>query len=525
MKTSVSILIGGKAGQGIATIETMLTKGLKRAGFFTFSTKEYMSRVRGGSNTTLIRIANQPVSAADFKVDIFVPLDVSAFLHARKRMHSETFMVAKKGIYSCECIPYDCDLEALAREAGNPIVSNTIAAALLFGLLGCGRDVLAEVLAELYSGETLELNLRALAIGSDAARENGHCRYCLEPSSSESLKGSLFLNGTEGTGFGAVAGGCSFVSSYPMSPSTGVLTFLAQHSRTFGICVEQAEDEIAAFQMGLGVWYGGGRALTTTSGGGFALMGEGMSLSGMTETPMVVYLAQRPGPATGLPTRTEQGDFELALHAGHGEFPRILLAPGDPEACFELSRKAFELADRFQVPVIVLADQYLADSSFTLERFSLGTGQSAPHFVETDSEYRRYRLSPDGISPRGIPGYGGGLVLVDSDEHTEEGLITESMEDRIAQNAKRLRKQETIRQEALAAEASGEGEIAVVGWGSTKHVIRFRKPLLLSSGEPAASSLSKTTRQDSSPGISRCMESVSTGRYSDVTDSRFLSIS
>lgn len=247
---------------------------------------------------------------------------------------------------------------------------------------------------------------------------------------------------------------------------------MAKQSRTFGICVEQAEDEIAAFQMGLGVWYGGGRAITTTSGGGFALMEEGISLSGMSETPMVVYLAQRPGPATGLPTRTEQGDLELAVYAAHGEFPRIVLAPGDPKECFELTREAFELADVYQVPVIVLSDQYLADSYFTVERFPADERKPLHRWVKTDAQYKRYLLTPEGVSPRGIPGYGEGLVLVDSDEHTEEGLITEDMRIRIEQHTKRLRKADLICQEAIAPEIDGAGDIAVVGWGSTKHIIK-----------------------------------------------------
>jgi 2-oxoglutarate ferredoxin oxidoreductase subunit alpha len=187
---------------------------------------------------------------------------------------------------------------------------------------------------------------------------------------------------------------------------------------------------------------------------------------------MVVYLAQRPGPATGLPTRTEQGDLELAIYSGHGEFPRIVLAPGDPKECFELARKAFELADSYQVPVIILSDQYLADSYFHVERFEIDPKQPVHHIVKTDADYKRYSLSENGISARGIPGYGDGLVLVDSDEHTEEGLITESMSVRNEQNAKRIKKRTLIEKEAIVPEESGEGEIAIIGWGSTKHIIK-----------------------------------------------------
>ncbi len=472
MRDSVSILIGGKAGQGIASIETLLTKGFKRAGFYTFSTKEFMSRVRGGSNTTLIRISKRPVNAPVYKADIFVPLDTGAFYHAQERITKETFVIAKKGDFECDCTFYDHDLEDLAKSIGNPIVSNTIAAALVFGLLGCDVKVLREIVVELYSSELLDINLKALDIGEELGKNNGNCLYCIEPNPSAEKAEDFFLSGTEGVGFGAIAGGCNFICSYPMSPSTGVLTFLAKQSQNFGVCVEQAEDEIAAFQMGLGVWYGGGRAITTTSGGGFALMGEGLSLSGITETPMVVYLAQRPGPATGLPTRTEQGDLELAIYSGHGEFPRIVLAPGDPKECFEVARRAFELADLYQVPVIVLSDQYLADSYFHVERFDIDPKQPVHHIVKTDADYKRYSLSEDGISPRGIPGYGEGFVLVDSDEHTEEGLITESMDVRNEQNGKRLKKRELIYNEVIVPEVSAQGDIVVVGWGSTKHIIK-----------------------------------------------------
>jgi 2-oxoglutarate ferredoxin oxidoreductase subunit alpha len=472
MKDSVSILIGGKAGQGIATIETLLTKGFKRCGLYTFSTKEFMSRVRGGSNTTLIRICAQPINAADFKVDIFVPLDIDAFYHAQERIHQETLVISKTGNFECDCLFYDHDLVALAKSIGTPIASNMIAAALIFGLLGYDAEVLKEIAAELYANESLAMNLKALEAGAQLAHLSEEVPYNIKPDHAMEVTKDFFLSGTEGVGFGAIAAGCHLISSYPMSPSTGVLTFLAKQSQKFAICVEQAEDEIAAFQMGLGVWYGGGRAITTTSGGGFSLMGESLSLAGMTETPMVVYLAQRPGPATGLPTRTEQGDLELAIYSGHGEFPRIVLAPGDPRECFDLTKVAFDLADRFQIPVILLSDQYLADSYFNVEQFEIEMKQPASHIVKTDAVYQRYLLTEDGVSPRGVPGYGDGLVLVDSDEHTQEGLITESMSMRNAQHGKRLKKRDLICNEAIVPDAEHEGSIVVVGWGSTKHIIK-----------------------------------------------------
>jgi len=273
---------------------------------------------------------------------------------------------------------------------------------------------------------------------------------------------------------GAIAGGCNFVSSYPMSPSTGVLVFLAKHGKDFGIIAEQAEDEIAAINMAIGAWYAGARGMVTTSGGGFALMTEGLSLSGMLEMPVVIHLAQRPGPATGLPTRTEQADLELALYAGHGEFPRIILTPGTLQEAFHLTQKAFNLADKFQVPVFVLTDQYLIDSYYNISQLSLRDIKVEKHFIKSTQNYRRYELIADGVSPRGIPSYGDGLVCVDSDEHDSEGHITEDLNLHTKMVDKRLKKLESIRKEIVPPEFIGpkKRKNLVICWGSTYHIVR-----------------------------------------------------
>ncbi|MHA1410406.1 MAG: 2-oxoacid:acceptor oxidoreductase subunit alpha, partial [Candidatus Odinarchaeia archaeon] len=258
-----------------------------------------------------------------------------------------------------------------------------------------------------------------------------------------------------------------------MSPSTGVLTFLSQHSKDFNIIAEQAEDEISAINMGLGAWYAGGRAMVTTSGGGFALMCEGISLAGMIESPMVIHLAQRPGPATGLPTRTEQGDLNLVLYAGHGEFPRIIFAPGDIEEAFYLTHKAFNLADKFQVPVFILTDQFLIDSYYNLPLLDISKLRNESNIIETKKGYKRYKFTSNGLSARGIPGFGEGRVLVDSDEHDEEGHITESMETRKNMVDKRLKKMELIKQEIEQPKLIGnrDYETLIVSWGSTLHIV------------------------------------------------------
>jgi 2-oxoglutarate ferredoxin oxidoreductase subunit alpha len=258
-----------------------------------------------------------------------------------------------------------------------------------------------------------------------------------------------------------------------MSPATGVLVYLSGLSKKLGIVTHQAEDEISALNMALGASYAGARAMVTTSGGGFSLMSEALSLAGMTETPIVLHVAQRPGPATGLPTRTEQGDLELVLYAGHGFFPRIILAAGTIEAGIELTHKAFNLADKYQVPVFILTDQYYVDSFYDLKRMNLDKLVNEYHFVRTEEDYKRYTFTDNGISPRGIPGFGKGLVTVDSDEHDETGRITEDHEIRDKMVDKRKKKLTQIKNDIIPPVFIGEDnyEVLIIGWGSTYNII------------------------------------------------------
>jgi 2-oxoglutarate ferredoxin oxidoreductase subunit alpha len=273
---------------------------------------------------------------------------------------------------------------------------------------------------------------------------------------------------------GALAGGCNFISSYPMSPSTGVLIHLAKQAHTHGVVVEQAEDEISAINMALGSWYAGGRALVSTSGGGFDLMAEGLSLAGAIESPLVIHLAQRPGPGTGLPTRTEQGDLEIARYSGHGEFPRAILAPGSPEEAFACAAHAFTMADASQAPVFLLTDQYLLDTLYDLDPFVLPEFAPQPQIIATPINYQRYAPGLDGVSHRGIPGFGMGRVCVDSDEHDADGRITEDFEVRIAMVDKRLTKMRRLQEDyALLPRLYGPTDYRrlIVGWGSTAAVV------------------------------------------------------
>jgi 2-oxoglutarate ferredoxin oxidoreductase subunit alpha len=258
-----------------------------------------------------------------------------------------------------------------------------------------------------------------------------------------------------------------------MSPSTSVLEKMASYSRKFDIIVEQVEDEAGVVNMALGAWYAGARALVTTSGGGFALMCEGISLCGMIESPLVLHLAQRPGPATGLPTRTEQGDLDMVLNAGHGDFPRIILAPGTLAEGFALTQKAFNLSDKYQVPVFILTDQFFVDSKYNTPVFAATDLKVEKYIVKTEKGYKRFFLAKNGISPRGIPGYGSGNVCADSDEHDEGGYITEDLDLRIKMVDKRLKKFTAIKAEIISPKLVGNDDYKtlVVCWGSTLNTV------------------------------------------------------
>jgi 2-oxoglutarate ferredoxin oxidoreductase subunit alpha len=477
-----AVVLAGEAGQGIQTVEEILVRVCRRAGWHVFATKEYMSRVRGGVNSTLIRLDHRPVAAPLDRIDLLVPLAQGAVPWLGERVGRETLVLADPDLAGPDLTCTGCGIHRLpftaaAREAGGGIFTGVVAAGAVCGLLGVAEGLLEEYLGRRFApkGEAVVgRNLSAAAAGLAMGRElAGRIGPLALPPASAPTEGRMLANGAEAVGLGALAGGCDFIASYPMSPSTGVLAFLARHAAAFGLVAEQAEDEIAAVNMALGAWYAGARAMVTTSGGGFALMTEGISLAGMIESPLVVHLAQRPGPATGLPTRTEQGDLNLVLHAGHGEFPRAVYAPGTVEEAFALSRLAFQVADRRQVPVFLLTDQYLVDSYLDVP--PLDPGEAIVRYVqETEADYHRYLLTEDGLSPRGIPGHGRGLVGVDSDEHDQWGRITERADVRRAMVEKRARKGLLLLEDLVPPTLLGPPRYdnLVVGWGSTREIVR-----------------------------------------------------
>lgn len=481
MARDMTLVICGQAGQGIRTVEGLLIGALKHAGFHVFSTREYMSRIRGGMNSTSLRISDRRVRCYSERIDVLIPLSRGGVAHVAGRMGSETLVLGEeKNIAEDERGKgrfVEMPWSRIAEELGEAFYANTIAAGVIAGALKCDRRTIEAYIRDAFSSKGDDVaakNIKAIEEGyarGIALREKGAVAPRIKGGGEAARE--LLMSGTTAVALGALAGGCNFLSFYPMSPSTGVATFIARHADELGAVVEQAEDEIAAMNMALGAWYAGARGMVTTSGGGFALMVEGLSLSGMLETPVVIMLGQRPGPATGLPTRTEQGDLLFALFAGHGEFPRIIYAPGTIEEAFSLARQAFNAADRHQVPVFILADQYLLDSSYNLPGLDLAGGRIERRVVKTGADYSRYRLTQDGVSPRGVPGHGAGLVVLDSDEHDEDGHITEDLELRTMMVNKRLKKGKRIMEETRMPPLHGDKDFStlVIGWGSTYHAI------------------------------------------------------
>jgi 2-oxoglutarate ferredoxin oxidoreductase subunit alpha len=482
-KNDVSIVLCGAAGQGIQTVEALLTKTLKRTGYHVFATREYMSRVRGGVNSTTIRVASRTVRAFLDRIDILIPLNEEAIPHLRERISSNTMIIGEKEYLqaSTELTSQKVEIafKELSNDVGGRIYANIIALGVILCMLKVDKGVIHNLINQNFEkkGQSIvDSNIKAVDKGYEVIEElisSNKVKQKLEIEKDLTVKNDYILTGTEAIGLGAIAGGCNFACFYPMAPSTGIGTFLAQHALDFGMIVDQSEDEISVINKTLGASYAGARSFVSTSGGGFSLMTEGVSLAGMAELPIVIVVGQRPGPATGMPTRTSQEDIELVLHAGAGWFPRIIFSPGTIEDAFKLTQKAFNLTQKYHVPVFILTDQYLVDSYYNISSLDHEPLKIIKHFIKTDKDYERYRFTENGISPRGIPGYGEGLVDADSHTHDEYGVITEDPYLRNRTVEKRFKKLELIKKDTIPPEFIGNEDLKylIVSWGSNYYLI------------------------------------------------------
>ena len=481
-----TIKIGGEAGQGIQTIGDALGRVFARSGYHVFTNQDYESRIRGGHNFYQIRLADRPVMAPRDGVDILVALDKSSI-----RLHQQELTPRGHIIYDAETLKekhdqarfLDVPFVRLATEhGGDKIMANAVATGAVLGMLGMEPGLLFELMEETFRKKGVAIvaaNRAAALAGYDHAVKA--CHTCgFSAGTIEQTQPRMLVGGTESIALGALASGVQFYSAYPMTPSTGIMNYLAAKEKEYGVVVEQAEDEIAAINMTIGASFAGARAMTGTSGGGFALMVEGLSLAAMTETPVVIALGQRPGPATGFPTRTEQGELHMALHAGHGEFPRFIFAPGTPEQAFFLTNKAFDLAEKYQVPAFILFDTYLADTQWTYRGFDLGRLRNTDYRVRGDAfqrlaSYKRHAFTESGVSPLAVPGDAKHLVVTDSDEHDEDGHIVEDAETRVRMVDKRLFRKFPLMQAEVAPPflyGDPRPDIVITGWGSLYGLMR-----------------------------------------------------
>lgn len=462
-----NVLIGGAAGQGMDTISALFERVLKKSGYFIYSTKDYMSRVRGGHNFIQIRFGDEEINSHYPILDIVVALDkTTADLHL-ERLKEDGILICDDNIKIEDNRILKVPMKKIAVESGNPKVFGTAAVGALVKLFDIDFNNIESLFSKKWDEKIIEANIKAYEKGKEASKV-----YFKLPKGHEDKH--ILINGNEAVALGALAGGLNFYSAYPMTPATSIMTYLSKKQKEAGVIVEQVEDEISAINMALGASYAGARAATGSSGGGVSLMVEAIGLSSITETPVLIIDSQRPGPATGLPTRTEQSDLSFLVTASHGEGPRMVLSVRNAADAFYSTARALNISEKYQIPVILLTDQYLADTAvnikeFDFDKISIDRYISGAEALEENGSYKRYKLTENGISPRILPGkFENAVVLIDSDEHTEDSQITESSEVRIAQMDKRMKKLEALKNDLVEPDYFGveNPEILLLGWGS-----------------------------------------------------------
>jgi len=494
----MNIRIGGEAGDGLESSGAGFCKALARAGLHVFGLPDYYSRIRGGHNFYSIRVSGRPLYSHAEPVHLLLALTEETIARHRGEVVEGGAVVYDSNRISSEPAPGNgvrclgLPLSDVAKEkAGTALARNTMALGVAAGMAGFALESLESVIRDNFAPkgqEVVDGNLAAVEAGYQEGRKHAS-DFSFRLKAMPGSPPRMVVNGTQAFSLGALAGGCRFVSGYPMTPGSPVLHWMAAHAARYGVAIKHTEDEIAAISMAIGAAHMGARALAPTSGGGFALMVEALGLAGMTETPLVIYNAQRPGPSTGLPTRQEQADLLFMLHASQGEFPRFLLAPSTHEECFTVGWRAFNLAEKYQTPALVLSDHYLAVSVRTLEldaassdrsfdfdavEIERGALLSEAELDALEEEYARYRVTDSGVSPRAAPGHPKAVYVATGNEHDGRGAVTEEPEMRMAQVEKRQRKLVGMSEELSGPRRYGpqEAENSFVSWGSTYGALR-----------------------------------------------------
>ena len=486
----ISMLVGGPAGAGINRSGYLFSKACLRGGLYIFGSNDYQSLIRGGHNFYTVKVSDEPVYSPQKSVDLLIALDKKTILN-----HKDELVSGAAIIYDGDQITLTA--EELGRDdikliivplrkivkglQGSSIMENTVAIGATIALLDYDPELMNDVLRDTFNPKITKLNISAAKRGYDYIKEHYNAAdfgYHLKKTDSIINKRFL-LTGNEAIGLGAITAGCKFYAAYPMTPATSILHFLAPLDREYNMIVIQTESEIAAINMVAGASFAGVRSMTATSGGGFCLMTEALGMIGMTETSPVIVLVQRPGPSTGLPTYTGQGDLRFAIHASQGEFPRVVIAPGDVEESYYLTLDAFNLAEKFQVPAIIISDKHLAESHQTVEAFDQARKKiDRGNLIIKEKyaileDYKRHQFTENGISPRVIPGTKGAIVRTNADEHNELGYTTEDPTLTIKMTDKRFKKLQGLTKElqsyeTLKLHGPKRADVTIIGWGSTK---------------------------------------------------------
>lgn len=481
----VSIKIGAQAGQGVMVVGKSLSKCFTRGGLNVVGYPEYPSLVRGGHNSYQVLVSDDSIHSPIQSTDVVIALNQDAVFYHKDYITKNGAIVYDSKIDAKKFKPrkdirlYPMPVsEILEKAGGTSKMANSALLAAALALVDYPCKYLEGVLRDEFKrkGEdVVKANIAVAQAGYKYSKDNfNDFHHDIKPVSKER---KMLLSGNEAVSLGAVKGGMKFYAAYPMTPASNILHYLMANERKLNIVVKQTEDEIAAMNYAVGANFTGVRAMTGTSGGGFALMVEALGMAALSETPVVACLVSRIGPSTGMPTWTEQADLKFALNASQGDFLRVVLAPGDMEESFQLSAQAFNLAEKYQLPVIMMSDKFLAETVFSQDPFDergikIERGKIAKNLpkLPPNTRFKRYKLTADGVSPRPFPGTPNGIHVSTSYEHDETGFSSEDFGMRKAQADKRNRKLKTLNAELPGPKTSGPktADVTLVTWGSQK---------------------------------------------------------
>ncbi|WP_105992927.1 2-oxoacid:acceptor oxidoreductase subunit alpha [Staphylococcus simulans] len=501
MKSQVSWKVGGQQGEGIESTGEIFATAMNREGYYLYGYRHFSSRIKGGHTNNKIRVSNTPVHAISDDLDILVAFDQETIEVNHHEMRDDSVIIADAKAKPSK--PEDCKAQLIvlpftdiAKELGTKLMKNMVAIGATCAIMDLDIKSFESLIDNTFGkkGESIvEMNIQALHAGYKAMKEQMtdlEGDFHLEASQSEP---HLYMIGNDAVGLGAISAGSKFMAAYPITPASEIMEYMIDNLPKVGGTVIQTEDEIAAATMAIGANYAGVRAFTASAGPGLSLMMESIGLSGMTETPLVIVNTQRGGPSTGLPTKEEQSDLMQMIYGTHGDIPKIVLAPTDAEDSFYLTVEAFNLAEEYQCPVIILSDLQLALGKQTVEqldfnRVEIKRGELLQGDIEREEDdkayFKRYALTASGVSPRPIPGVKGGIHHVTGVEHSQDGKPSESAQNRQEQMDKRMRKTENllISEPVVDDQAYDDADILYIGFISTKGAIQEGKARLEKEG-------------------------------------------